>query len=58
MHKITFHNLGNADCIRLKLSNDRRVLFDYADCRDPKNADDRRCDLPRTLREELGKQGF
>ena len=41
MHKITFHNLGNADCIRLELSNNRRVLLDYADCRDPTNPDDR-----------------
>lgn len=55
MHKIIFHNLGNADCIRLELSNNRRVLLDYADCRDPTNPDDRRCDLPETLGEEVGK---
>ena len=58
MHKITFHNLGNADCIRLTLSNQRRVLFDYADCRDPSNRDDHRCDLPKQLREDLGQRDF
>lgn len=56
MHKITFHNLGNADCISLTLSNKRRILFDYADSRDPSNSDDRRCCLPKALREDLGKQ--
>ena len=58
MHKITFHNLGNAGCLRLKPSNNRRVPSDYADCRDPRNADDRRCAPPMTLRRQLGKQDF
>ena len=43
MHKVAFHTLVIADCTRLKLSNNRRELFDCADCRDPNNADDRRC---------------
>lgn len=58
MHKVTFFNLGNADCTRIVLANGRRILFDYADTRDPNDPKDRRCDLPTLLREELGGGKF
>lgn len=54
MHKVIFHNIGDADCVLLCLKSGRRLLFDYAHMRDPDDGDDRRCDLPRELREELG----
>lgn len=56
MHKVTFHNIGNADCVLLSLNNGRRLLFDYAHMRDPDDDDDLRCDLPQALREELGDE--
>ena len=40
MHKITFHNIGNADCIRIDLDNGKKLLFDYADMGDPDDSDD------------------
>lgn len=54
MSKVTFHNLGNADCIRIDLANGKKVLFDYADRRDAEDAGDKRCDLPAELRKDLG----
>jgi hypothetical protein len=58
MHKVTFHNIGNADCTRIDLECGRKVLFDYADMRDPNDADDLRCDLPAELRADLGKRDY
>ena len=40
MHSVTFHNIGNADCVRINLENGRKVLFDYANMRDPNDDDD------------------
>lgn len=56
MHKLTFHNIGSADCIRIDLGNGKKILFDYAHMRDPSNEKDRRCDLPRELRDDLGER--
>lgn len=53
MHKLTFYPLGNADSCRIILANGRRLLFDYADRRDPSNKADLRVDLGKALREEL-----
>jgi hypothetical protein len=58
MHKLTVFNLGNADCSRLDLENGQKLLFDYAATRDPNVPDDRRCDLPRLLREDLGTRTY
>jgi hypothetical protein len=55
MPKLTFYPLGNADCCLINLQNDKRVLFDYAAMRDPKNEDDKRIDLPKELRDDLDK---
>jgi len=54
MPQITFFNLGCADTTRIDLANGKKVLFDYADRRDPSDEDDLRCDLPTELREDLG----
>ncbi|MCH7687673.1 MAG: hypothetical protein IH899_13485 [Planctomycetes bacterium] len=55
MHKITFHNLGNADSYRIDLENGKKLLFDYAATRDPEDKDDKRCDLEAELRADLNK---
>ncbi len=53
MHKLTFYPLGNADCCKLDLSDGRKLLFDYANCRDTEDEDDLRIDLAVVLREDL-----
>jgi hypothetical protein len=57
MHKITFFPLGNADTCRIILENGKRILFDYADMKDPEDDDDLRCDLPALIREDLDEAG-
>jgi len=56
MHKLTIFNLGNADSSRLDLANGQKLLFDYAATHDPNAKDDRRCDLPQLLRDDLGSR--
>jgi hypothetical protein len=51
--KLTFHPLGNADCTRLDLADGKKLLVDYADMRNPKDAWDRRIDLPAELKADL-----
>ena len=58
MHKVTFHNLGSADCIRINLENGKRILFDYADRLNHEDEADLRCDLPRELRADLGTRTY
>jgi len=58
MHSVTFHNLGNADSTRITLDCGRRLLFDYANMRDPNDDGDLRCDLPKELRDDLGKHDY
>jgi len=53
MHKIALFPLGNADCCRIDLECGKKILFDFADSRDPEDEDDLRCDLPKELREDL-----
>ena len=53
MHKLTFHNLGNADTTRIDLANGRKILVDYADMRNADDPADLRCNLPETLRHDL-----
>lgn len=53
MHRMTFFPLGNADCCRIDLENERTILVDFAATCDPDDADDRRCDLPELLRADL-----
>jgi hypothetical protein len=51
--KLTFHPLGNADCIRIDLADGKKLLIDYADTRNHNDAWDRRVDLPVELRKDL-----
>lgn len=51
--KLTFYPLGNADCTRFDLANDRKMLVDYADMRNPDDPSDRRIDLPSELKSDL-----
>ena len=53
MHKLTFYPLGNADCTLIGLDNGQNILFDYADMGDPSDDEDRRINLPSSLREDL-----
>ncbi|NLF73646.1 MAG: hypothetical protein GX575_31795 [Candidatus Anammoximicrobium sp.] len=53
MHKLTFFPLGNADCCRIDLQTGQKVLFDYANTRDPADKKDLRCDLEQELRDDL-----
>jgi hypothetical protein len=57
IHRLNFFPLGNADCCRIDVDNGRQLLLDYAAMRDPEDANDLRCDLPKELREDLdGRQ--
>ena len=51
--KLTFHPLSNADCTRFDLADERKILVDYADTRNPADPKDRRVDLPRELKTDL-----
>jgi len=53
MHKLTFYPLGNADCCLIELDGGKKILFDYANTRDPEDNEDLRCDLPTLIREHL-----
>jgi hypothetical protein len=51
--KLTFFPLGNADCCLCDLSNGEKLLFDYAATRSKDDKNDKRIDLPQTLRSDL-----
>nr|WP_281722671.1 hypothetical protein [Nitrosomonas nitrosa] len=53
MPKATFFPIGNADTVLLDLIHGKKVLFDYANTRDPDNKYDPRCDLEKELRDDL-----
>jgi len=57
MHKLTFFPLGNADCCRIDLENGKKILFDYANTRDPADPYDLRCHLAEELRGDLEAAG-
>ena len=57
MPKLTFFPLGNADCCLVDLAGGQKMLFDYAATRDASDRNDRRIDLPRTLRGDLDNAG-
>lgn len=57
MHTVTFFPLGNADCTRIELSNGKTLLFDYANMRCLDDPSDKRCDLPKLLRDRLNATG-
>lgn len=51
--KITFYPLGNADTTLIRLADNRLVLIDFANMRDPSDKTDKRCDLPSELKRAL-----
>lgn len=51
--KLTFFPLGNADTCLIDLTNGKKLLFDYSDERNPDDANDKRIDLPKALRDDL-----
>lgn len=53
MHKLTFFPLGNADCCRIDLNGGQKLLFDYAEKRDPNDENDLRIGLQAAIREDL-----
>lgn len=55
MHKLTFFPIGNADCCLIDLDNKKKILFDYANCKDPDDEDDLRIDLAAALKSDLDK---
>jgi len=55
MHKLTFYPLGNADCCLIDLENKKKILFDYANLKDPEDEKDLRIDLAATLKADLDK---
>ena len=57
MHKVAFFPIGNADCCRVDLEKGPKLLFDYADMRDPADPEDRRIALGDELRRDLEEAG-
>jgi hypothetical protein len=54
MHTLTIFPIGNADCCLIDVKDgSRKILFDFANCKNADDEDDLRCDLPALLREEL-----
>jgi hypothetical protein len=53
MPKLTFFPLGNADCCLMDLQGGEKLLFDFANQRDPNNPEDLRIDLPTALRNNM-----
>ncbi len=52
---INFFPLGNADTLRLDLADGRKVLVDFAAMCNQSDEDDKRCDLPNLLKQDLRK---
>lgn len=53
MHELRFYPLGNADTILITLSNEKKILFDYADMLDRDDKNDKRIDLPSELEQTV-----
>ena len=56
MPKIMFYPVGNADTFVIDLADGQKLIFDYANRRNPEDKNDKRCDLPNELRRDLGKR--
>ena len=53
MHTVTVFPLGNADCCRIDLAGNQKILIDYANTRNADDPSDKRVDLERELRADL-----
>src|SRR5215211_8417037 len=58
MVSLTFFNLGNADTCRMNLRDGNRMLLDYADKLNRSDENDKRCDLPKLLSDDLKDAGL
>jgi hypothetical protein len=58
MHTITFFPIGNADCCLIDLACGQKLLFDYANLRNPDDSQDLRLDLAAAVQDKLGKQDY
>ena len=58
MPKITFYPVGNADTFVIDLAGGEKLIFDYANRRDPNDKNDKRCDLPKEMRADLGNRTY
>ncbi len=54
MHKLSFYPIGNADTCLIELNNGKKIVFDYADTRNPDDKQDKRIDLEAAIREAVG----
>lgn len=53
MHQLTFYPIGNGDCCLIDLECEQKLLFDFADLRNPNDSDDLRIDLETAIRDNL-----
>lgn len=53
-HNVTFFPMGNADTCFIRLSNERTIVYDYANTHDPEDEHEKRVDLEQEIRERLG----
>ncbi|MFN3132464.1 hypothetical protein [Roseibium sp.] len=54
---ITFFPIGNADATLIRLADDRLVMMDFAHQGNPDNPSDKRCDLPKEVRDAMDDAG-
>jgi hypothetical protein len=54
MANVTFYPLGNADCCLIKTDLGYKILFDYADTKNPNDKDDKRIALRESVRKDIG----
>jgi hypothetical protein len=57
MATITLYPLGNADSYRIDTAGGQKLMFDFADMRNPADPKDKRAKLPDELRADLKKSG-
>lgn len=55
MPKLTIFPLGNADCCLMDLVGGEKLIFDYANTRNPDDANDLRIDLEKAIRDDLAR---
>lgn len=52
-HLLKFYPCGNADSTLICLADGRRILWDFANMKDPNDKEDKRCDLPAELNKDV-----
>lgn len=57
MHQVKFYPVGNADSCLIELDNGRNIVFDFADVASKTDAEDKRIDLEKALRDALDDAG-